>query len=244
LAYNFLELVNKVNRRLNEVELTSSNFATAKGFNAHVKDAVNAAIRYINQKEYQWPFNHTTFDETLVLNQTRYAFQSDCKVIDFGSFRIQESTSPSVATKKLDIITYEAYLSTDIKQEYDADNGTNGVPKFVFHGPDLTYGLSPQPDAAYTLTYEYYTFPTDLSASTDAPTIPQRFEHVIIDMAMHYAYMFRSNEQQALVAKERADEGIEDMRSMLINRYYAVESGMIQSSTGSFGITSSILLAN
>ena len=35
MAYDFLELVNKINRRLNEVELTSSNFSTATGFYAH-----------------------------------------------------------------------------------------------------------------------------------------------------------------------------------------------------------------
>ncbi len=29
MAYNFLDLVNEVNRRLNEVELTSVNFASA-----------------------------------------------------------------------------------------------------------------------------------------------------------------------------------------------------------------------
>ena len=30
MAYNYLGLVNEVNRRLNEVELTSSNFDTAE----------------------------------------------------------------------------------------------------------------------------------------------------------------------------------------------------------------------
>ena len=58
MAYNFLGLVNAMNRRLNEVELTSSNFATATGFYSQAKDAVNAAIRYINQSEYFWSFNH------------------------------------------------------------------------------------------------------------------------------------------------------------------------------------------
>ena len=40
MAYNYLELVNQVNRRLNETELTSSNFPTATGFYAQVKDAI------------------------------------------------------------------------------------------------------------------------------------------------------------------------------------------------------------
>ena len=65
MAYNFLGLVNAINRRLNEVELTSSNFATATGFYSQAKDAVNAAIRYLNQSEYFWAFNHNTKEQTL-----------------------------------------------------------------------------------------------------------------------------------------------------------------------------------
>ena len=47
MATTFLTLVNDINKRLNEVELTSSNFASATGFYAHAKDAVNSGIRYI-----------------------------------------------------------------------------------------------------------------------------------------------------------------------------------------------------
>ena len=40
MAYDYLGLVNDVNRRLNEVELTSSNFDSAIGEYAMVKDAI------------------------------------------------------------------------------------------------------------------------------------------------------------------------------------------------------------
>ena len=55
MAYNYLGLVNEVNRRLNEVELTSSNFASASGFYAQVKDSVNASIQEIDQEYPEWP---------------------------------------------------------------------------------------------------------------------------------------------------------------------------------------------
>ena len=42
MAYNYLGLVNQINRRLNEVELTSSNFSTATGFYGQAKDAARA----------------------------------------------------------------------------------------------------------------------------------------------------------------------------------------------------------
>ena len=74
MAYDFLGLVNDINRRLNEVELTSSNFATAAGFYGQAKDAVNASIRYMNQSEYEWPFNHVEQEDVLTVGTSRYPF--------------------------------------------------------------------------------------------------------------------------------------------------------------------------
>jgi hypothetical protein len=79
MAYNYLELVNQVNRRLNETELTSSNFPTATGFYAQVKDAINASLRDINQHEFNWPFNHVEQEDVLSANVTRYSFPPRCK---------------------------------------------------------------------------------------------------------------------------------------------------------------------
>ena len=231
MAYNFLGLVNAMNRRLNEVELTSSNFATATGFYSQAKDAVNAAIRYINQSEYFWSFNHTTKEQTLVANTSRYAFPTDAKVINFNTFRIKENTTLGNSTTRLTEIVYEDYLDRFVDQEYNSSTG-QGVPRHVAQAPDLKFIMTPEPDKAYELVFEYYTFPTDLSATTDAPTIPERFQHVIVDGAMHYGYLFRGNTQDAMVMKQKFDEGIKYMRSQLINRTPYVRSYMLTGNTG------------
>ena len=93
MAYDFLGLVNDVNRRLNEVELTSSNFSSATGFYSQIKDSVNSSIRYINQSEFKWPFNHNTQEDTLTPGTVRYAFQANAKSVDMDSFRINEKAS-------------------------------------------------------------------------------------------------------------------------------------------------------
>ena len=231
MAYNFLGLVNDVNKRVNEVQLTSSNFDTAKGFYDLGKDAVNSAIRYINESEYEWPFNHSEKEQTLTAGTTRYAFPTDAKLIDFESFRIKENATLGNDTKKLALITYDEYLEKYVDQEYAASQ-TRALPRFVFHGPDLKYGLIEPPDKAYVLVFDYYVFQADLSAHGDTMVIPDRFKHVVVDAAMFHAYMFRGNTQDAVVVKERADEGIKAMRSMLINRYHYMRSYMIPAATG------------
>ena len=234
MAYDFLGLVNAVNRRLNEVELSTSNFASATGFYSQAKDSINASIRYINQSEYEWPFNHNTEELTLTANTSRYAFPADAKVLDFQTFRIKQNTSLGNATTKLSELSYEEYLDKYIAQEYNSTS-IQGVPTKVVQAPNLHFVLTPEPDKAYELVYEYYNFPTDLAIATDVPTIPERFQHVIVDGAMHYGYLFRGNTQDALVMKEKFDEGIKHMRSQLINRTPYVRSYMITSNTG-FGI--------
>ena len=49
MAETFLTLTNKVLARLNEVQLTSTSFATARGIQVQTKNAVNESVRYINQ---------------------------------------------------------------------------------------------------------------------------------------------------------------------------------------------------
>lgn len=233
MAYNFLGLVNDINRRLNEVELTSSNFAGATGFYGQAKDAITSSIRYINQSQYEWPFNHVEQEDTLSVGVTRYPFPVDAKVIDFDSFRIKQNTTLGNATVKLPIISYEEYLDKLVDQEYNSDATTNGqgVPQRVSHAPSLEYIVTPVPDKAYTVVYEYYRIPVDMEQYNDVPPIPERFRHVIVDGAMHYAYLFRGNTQDALVAKEKFDDGIKSMRSMLINRYSYLRSYLIPQNT-------------
>jgi hypothetical protein len=229
MAYDFLGLVNEVNRRLNEVELTSSNFAAAKGFYSQAKDAVNSAIQDINQTQFEWPFNYVKREETLVAGTTRYAYPASTKTVDYDTFRIKWDDTLGVGTQKLQILAYEEYLENYVDQEYNTDTSLRGIPKMVFRAPNLEYGLVPAPDQAYTLVYEYYTHDTALSAYDDAPTIPEAFRHVIIDGAMYYAYMFRGNTQDAAVSKDKFEKGVKNMRTLLINRYdYVRSTALIQ----------------
>lgn len=236
MAYDYIGLTNEVNRRLNEVELTSANFSTATGFYAHIKDAVNAAIRDINHTHYEWPFNHILAEETLTAGTTRYAFPTDASTIDFDTFRIKEDTTFANSTVRLGVITYDDYLQRFLDQEYSTDTSKRAVPSYVFHAPSLEWGVVPAPDQAYEVAYEYYRIPVDLSSATDVPSIPERFKQVVLDGAMYHAYMFRSNEQAATLAKTKFEEGIKKMRILLINRYVYMQSTAITQSTAFGGV--------
>lgn len=227
MAYNFLGLVNDVNRRLNEVELTSANFSTAKGFYLQAKDAVNSAILDINQQQFEWPFNYVEQEESLVAGTSRYAFPLDARTVDMDSFRIKKNDTLDNDTIKLKVMMYEEYLERFVDQEYNTDTSLRGTPEYVVRTPGLEFVVVPAPDQAYELVYEYYRVSVELINATDVPLIPEIYRHVIVDGAMYHAYMFRSNEQAAAIAKEKFKEGVKNMRTILMNRYEYMRSTMI-----------------
>jgi len=227
-TYNFLGLVNDVNRTLNEVELTESTFATAIGFYSTVKDAVNESIRGINYEQFEWPFNHVLQEEVLVVDQTRYSLPNDVKTVDLDSFRVKYDETLGSNTAKLKIISYEEYLSTYLDQEYNVTNGYKGVPDTVFRTPNMQFGIVPAPDKAYNIAYEYYRLPVDLDAATDIPTVPDAFRHVIRNGALYHAYMFRGDLDSAALSLKKYEDGIKNMRTIFINRYEQARSHVIQ----------------
>lgn len=233
MAYDFLGLVNDVNKRLNEVELTSANFGTVTGFYSAAKDAVNGSLRHINQSAFEWPFNHVEQEDTLTAGQVRYGYPADAKTIDFDSFRIKRSATFGNDTRKLKLLSYEEYLDHYVDAEYDTSNtGIRTVPRMVFRTPNQGYGVYPSPDNEYELVYEYYRVPVDLIGATDVPSIPEQFRYVIVDGAMYFAYLFRGNTQDATLQFQKFEEGIKDMRTLYINRYDYVRDTRISLTGG------------
>lgn len=227
MAYNFLGLVNDINRRLNEVELTSSNFVNAKGFYSTAKDAVNSAIRHINHEEFYWPWNHVEEEDTLTAGTTRYGYPYDAKTIDMDSFRIKRDDSLNIGTVKLKNLNYKEYLDKYVDYEYNSSASMQKVPSFVVRAPSQEFLLVPTPDKAYELVYEYYRNPVELELFDDVPSIPIEFKHIIVDGAMFYAYQFRSDTQAAQISQAKFETGIKYMRSLYINHYDYVRSTMI-----------------
>ena len=225
MPYNYLDIVNEVARRLNEVELTTTNFATAKGFHGTIKDAVNSSIHDINQYYLYWPYNHNSDEITLVAGETRYSFADEAKYVDFDTFRVKRDTSLDLGrARKLRKITYVEYVDRYIDQEDETDVTKGGVPEFVFRSQDGYFGIIPMPDKAYTVEYEYFLHPVNLSLHDDVPMIPEPYKHVIVDGAMYYCYMFRDNMEMASISKNKFDEGMKNMRKILVNENYYVRA--------------------
>jgi len=282
--------------KLNEVELTSSNFTSARGVQVQAQNAVNEAIRYINQREFNYPFNHSTKSETLVPGTVRYSIPTDAKSVDYNTFRIVKDTDTNTAGGRLRKLDYNEYVNAYITQEDEivtttlngshsssvttltltSTTGFDSTGKVYIEseiitytgilGNDLTgctrgaesttaashasgvqvaqfdsgsapinvvrtldnnYLLYPYPEKQYTLKYDFFTFPTDLSAHGDTTSIPDRFAPVIIDGAVSFVYQYRGETQQYGIAFARFEQGIKNMQTLLVNKFEYVRSTYI-----------------
>ena len=104
--------------------------------------------------------------------------------------------------QKVLYISYDDYLQNYKQIDDRNDSDVFGTPAKVYILPNFTaFGVTPIPSSdEMTLSYNYYTTHTDLSAHGDNMSLPDRFSSLIIDRAKYYVYMLRSDPQHAQLA--------------------------------------------
>ena len=228
---DYLALSNKVLHALNEVELTSANFATSKGIQTAVKEYINRSINDIYTAELEWPFLHTDGTITTVAGTAEYALVSGYKSVDVDTAQLNEA---STDVKIIPYIPYNQFANQFRERDLDPTTTDNRAkPEYFYLTQDDKLGLTPIPDKEYTFYYEYWATHTDLSASTDEPAVPARYQDVIISRSEYYVHQLRSNIEAASMKHQEYEKKIERMRIDLINKPAYMRSTAITSGTRS-----------
>jgi len=227
----FINLTNELLRRINEVQITESEFTSVKNVQALAKDAINSATRQMLQDAQEWPFLLTTTTQTLTAGTGTYDFPTDYSKADWDTFYIRQLTSENNTPKKLRLTTFDQYISYYKPLEDLGGESSRSDPDLVYMTLEVKFGVHPIPDAAYVIEYRYFKFPDDLTASSDVSVVPDRFKHVLIDGAMMYMMLFRSNEQSAAMHSQKFEQGIDMMRRLILDYPVNVISTMINRPT-------------
>lgn len=214
----FLDLTNKVLVRLNEVELNSTNFAGATGFQLQAQHAVLDAVREINSDQYAYPWQHVTKTQTLSAGVVSYALDTTLYLVDWATFQSLPNfgVSPPMTAKSLRELEYHRYMQETFPQDQNAISQavttSYRMPDFVIEDEAGNFIVSPVPDRGYVVQYEGWAVSNDMVAYSDVCPIPDRFTTVVVDNAMKWAYLFRENLDAYDRIKVNADKGIEDIR--------------------------------
>lgn len=241
MATTYLDLTNELLREMNEIALTSSNFATALGIQAHVKDCVNRAYLDIVLEEPQWPFlavgesgatdplyGNVTVET--VANQRWYELKavSSSLIDDYGyvnwdnfyltTVGVSGETAPYVS-RNLRFITLEQWKDYYRPRENadDAENANGGEPFRVFRSSDgRNFGLSPIPDKVYRIHFFAFNQPSQLSTYGDTIVFPDVYKTVLLARARYYVHQFKENIQPAALALEDYRRGLRLMKNALM----------------------------
>jgi len=296
MSGTYLSLTNTTLARLNEVQLTSSNFSNARGIQVQAQNAINESIRYINQREFNYPFNHATETKTITAGVVRYSIPTSTKTIDYNTFRIVKDNDLGNDGYKLRVLDYNDYINRVVDQEDEISTTTTstthtdsvttitvssttgfdstgtlfigneqitytgttsttftgctrgtssttaasiasgvtvaqfdkgGIPEYIVRTPDNNYLFYPFPNKSYSIKFDYYTFPTDLSAHDDTTSIPARFDAVIVDGATAFVYQYRGETAQYQLNFQRFEQGIKNMQTLLVNKFQYLRSTYI-----------------
>lgn len=216
---NYVTLVNQALRRVNEVQLDigGDGFSDARNLQGLAKDAINSSIRELLQFTQEWPFTFTTYTQALTAGTGIYALASDASKVDWDTFYIKRLSSKSNTPEKLPVITYEDYLRYHRTNEDVGGAGAYSVPTKIYQTEDLKFGVTPLPDDAYEIEYRYWSYPDDMTQYDDVCIIPDRFNTVIVDGAVMYLMRFRANEQSAALHQQKFEQGMDNMRRLLLD---------------------------
>jgi len=242
MATTYLDLTNEVLRELNEIPLTSANFANATGLQQFVKDSVNKAIYDIANQEPQLPFFATGesgdtdpfYGNVTVatvagtrwyeLKASSSSVADDFASVDWDDFylttiNVSGESAPFVSRglRFLNLADWKRYYR-DSENADDADTQAHGEPKFVIKSPDSRkFGLSPIPDKVYNVHFYAFDRPTKLSAHGDTIVFPEQHSNVITSRVRYYVWQFKESPQQAAFALDDYKKAIKYMKSSLIN---------------------------
>jgi hypothetical protein len=223
----YISLTNELLRRMGEVVLDSTEFDGARNIQALAKNAINSSVRELMHSAQEWPFSLATYTQTMTVGTGTYSFPTTLSSVDWESFYLKKLTAADNTPTRLPVLTYTDYLDNYRPNEDMSGTGGYGPAIAVYQTQESKFGVTPLPDQAYEVEYKYWSFPADLSVSTDVCIVPDRFTSVLIDGAMFYMLMFRSNEQGANMYKEKFDLGIRTMRRLLLDEHMYMRSTLI-----------------
>lgn len=229
MGSTYLDLTNRVLRRLNEVELTASTFAGARGVHSTAKDAVLDTVRKINAQKFEWPFNAIDGSQTLSVTPvgSTYSWPADLRIPDWESFYIENDGTLATSTQRLDQISKEDYWRYWRPRDLDAPSGGLGLPDHVYETEDGGFGVTPTPDKAYIVKFKYFTKTITLSTDSDVCTVPSEYDYVIVDGALHYMYAFLDNDARSSLMEQAFNRGLNYMTYILIPKSPSVTAMMV-----------------
>lgn len=220
---------------MGEVTLDVTDFANARNVQALAKTAINSSVREILHSAQEWPFLLSIQTQPLTKGVGVYDFPANTSSVNWDSFYLKQSLTANNSPTQLGVITYVDYLKNRRPRDDASGESGEGPPQVVYQTNDLKFGVSPLPSDGLEIEYQYFSYPDDMINDDDVSIVPSRFDNIVIDGAMFYMLMYRSNEQGAAIYRDKFDLGIRSMRRLLMDDpLYVTSTALNRQSTSPY----------
>lgn len=183
---NFLQIVQRTAEKCGIARGTAITSAVSQSGKAlELVNRVNEAWMDIQGRHQDWGWLRTSTSFATVNGQATYT-TTEAGATDFGmwdrrSFRNYLTASGTDAEIPMPFIQYEAWRDT---YQFGSNRTAYSQPQYVTITPAKSLGLGPVPLVGYTVTGDYFTCPTEMSANADIPALPVHYHMAIVYRAM------------------------------------------------------------
>lgn len=228
----WIDLTNRLLRKVNDVEIPVADFASSRGVQAAAKDAIQEAVKEIGTFRHDWPFLAQAQVQNLTIGVAEYDWPTDFNAVDWNSFQLMKDEILGVNHRTLDVISREQWYK--YYKDLDDDAGPLGrdIPTAVMPSHGNKFAVTPSPNKSYTIRYRYYRTPTTLEIYNDQVFIPDRFDYVILQGGMMQLQQFKENPQGQATAEKKFSQGIATMVNLFYPNPDNVYTGVINQGGG------------
>ena len=226
----YITLVNKLLRKVNEVETDLVSFNSAIGVTAAAKDAIVDALDAIYNAKYKWPWMIRQSAASLASTEYFIIKPADAASIDWMSFNLYPNTPLNLKGHWMRPINQDEYWQytyiEDTNKRNQAALGelTGEVPRMVVTGiavadaaGDGIFVTPPNLSTATQLiTFRYFRKPVRPVNATDEIDLPEEWQYVLMAKALYYMYLFYDNNERAAACDAEFKAGIKDMVTQLL----------------------------
>lgn len=172
-----------------------------------------------SNEEGDLSYHNFTFEASATLHYLTIKNETASSTVLIDNVSIKENFHPKSLGYANEDEWRQRIVGTDRHQNPDHYAEPSYIYRTASSATALTFGVSPVPDkGSYTVEFDYYTSPTDLSASSDTPSLPSRYHDLIIKRATYYTLLTRSDPQLAQVYLQEYSYGLQRMRTDMLNR--------------------------
>ncbi len=211
-----MNLLQLMNRAKTECGISGPVLATAQNLSGEMdrlKGWINSAWVDIQTEQADWDFMRFPVGFNLTASKQFYT-PTEAGVTSFGSWKLDSFRASSVGANYGDeqLLNYMEFNTFRNLYQYANMRNVTARPVVVTVDPQKQLGFGSKPDLAYVIAGEYYKAPSEMSADTDAPILPDRFHLMIVYRAM----MFYGGFESATEVYQRGQQEFNRLNSRLM----------------------------